>query len=49
MTAEAKAQQPDYEWLQIKHNKKMMLRALKIQAQSLDSLYTNLNGKSLWS
>lgn len=46
--AEKKAQLPDFEWMQIKHNKKMKLKSLAILAKSLDSLYTNLTGESPW-
>jgi len=48
--AERKAQEPDYEWLRIKHQKKMMLRSLKTMATAMDSLTNNLTGAgaSLW-
>lgn len=45
---EREIQKPDYEWLGIRHTQKMQVRGLKKLAQSLDSLYTNLNGGSQW-
>lgn len=39
MAAEQKIQRPDYEWLRIKHEKKMRIRALKIQAQVLEKFF----------
>lgn len=41
-------QLPDYEYLGIKHNRKIRLLALKKLAKSLDSLYINLSGERLW-
>lgn len=43
---EKQIQMPDYEWMQIKHNKKIALKGLKELANSLNSLYTNLTGEN---
>lgn len=45
---EREIQMPDYEWMRIRHEKKMKLRALAKMAGSLDSLHKNLTGRNPW-
>ena len=42
---ERAAQQLDYEWIAVKHSKKMFLRSLKKQAECLNCLTRNLINK----
>lgn len=48
LSYEKKLQTPNYEWMQIKHTKKMFIASLVIQARDLDKMYEKVWGRKPW-